>query len=60
MCVLQVFRVYYDRLTDDVDRTWLYNFLRTTVKNQLTEDFDQMLYFLDSNNDHKVPRFSNC
>ena len=53
-CSLQVFRVYYDRLTEDSDRTWLFNFLREVTKNQLKEDFDQMLYFLDYNSDGKV------
>ena len=44
----QVFRVYYDRLVDDADRSWLYNYTRTVTKSHLREDFDQLFISLDS------------
>ena len=49
-----MFRVYYDRLTDDNDRNWLYNYTREVTQKSLKEDFDQMLIHLDSDGDGKV------
>lgn len=51
---LQVFRVYYDRLVDDGDRDWLFNYVREVTKSKLREDFDQLFIHLDSNDDGKV------
>lgn len=50
----QVMRVYYDRLVDDEDRAWLYNFLRDTVKDHMSADFDTIFKKLDFNGDGKV------
>ncbi|XP_052080869.1 dynein axonemal heavy chain 7-like isoform X1 [Mytilus californianus] len=52
--VHEVFRVYYDRLVDDSDRNWLFNYARDVCKNQLREDFDQLFIHLDFDNDGKV------
>ncbi|KAM9752840.1 dynein axonemal heavy chain 12 [Menidia menidia] len=40
--VHEVFRVYYDRLVDDKDRTWLYNLMNNIVKDHFKEPFDQV------------------
>ncbi|ELU17469.1 hypothetical protein CAPTEDRAFT_228350 [Capitella teleta] len=52
--VHEVFRVYYDRLVDDPDRDWLYECVRTTTKEKLKEDFDQLFIHLDVAGDGKV------
>lgn len=38
----EVMRVFYDRLTDDVDRNWLINVLRDRVKVRFGQDFDKI------------------
>jgi len=38
----EVFRVYYDRLTDDDDRAWLFDFSSKVTKDKLKEDFHQV------------------
>lgn len=50
----QVFRVFYDRLVDDSDRNWLFNYVREVCKTSLREDFDQLFIHLDFDNDGKV------
>lgn len=40
--VHEVLRVYYDRLVDDVDRTWIFKMLHEVCKTQLHVDMDQM------------------
>ncbi|KAM4563453.1 dynein axonemal heavy chain 12 isoform 1-T1 [Odontesthes bonariensis] len=40
--VHEVFRVYYDRLVDDKDRTWLYNLMNGILKDHFKESFDQV------------------
>ncbi|XP_013383060.1 dynein heavy chain 7, axonemal-like [Lingula anatina] len=52
--VHEVFRVFYDRLVDDADRSWLYGYVREVVKTRLSEDFDQLFIHLDSDGDNKV------
>ena len=54
VCVVQVFRVFYDRLVDDGDRDWLFNSTRGVIKEQMREDFDQLFAHLDFDNDGKV------
>ncbi|KAK3803952.1 hypothetical protein RRG08_059815 [Elysia crispata] len=43
----EVYRVFNDRLIDDVDRTWLYNCCRTTVNELMEDSFDTLLERLD-------------
>lgn len=40
--VHEVLRVYYDRLVDDNDRTWLINTLHAICKPRLSEDLNKM------------------
>uniref|UniRef100_A0A8C8DLQ1 Dynein axonemal heavy chain 12 n=1 Tax=Oryzias sinensis TaxID=183150 RepID=A0A8C8DLQ1_9TELE len=40
--VHEVYRVYYDRLVDDEDRTWLYQLMNSIVKDHFNEPFDQV------------------
>ena len=47
-------RVFYDRLVDDADRAWLVDFIRTTLENELSEDFDQLFEHYDGDGDGKV------
>ncbi|KAK4472821.1 hypothetical protein MN116_004037, partial [Schistosoma mekongi] len=46
--VHEVFRVYYDRLVDDADREWLFNFIRQCVKTHLEIEFDLLFQHLTS------------
>ncbi|XP_056445731.1 dynein axonemal heavy chain 12 isoform X2 [Gadus chalcogrammus] len=40
--VHEVMRVYYDRLVDDADRTWLYQLMNDIVKVHFRESFEQL------------------
>uniref|UniRef100_A0A094ZX25 Dynein heavy chain 7, axonemal n=1 Tax=Schistosoma haematobium TaxID=6185 RepID=A0A094ZX25_SCHHA len=42
----EVMRVFYDRLTDDADRTWLYEFIKRCLQNNFKEKFDQLFSHL--------------
>ncbi|XP_078059400.1 dynein axonemal heavy chain 12 [Mustelus asterias] len=44
--VHEVFRVFYDRLVDDLDRTWLFELMKTIVKNHFRESFDSIFEHL--------------
>ncbi|XP_055503511.1 dynein axonemal heavy chain 12 [Leucoraja erinacea] len=50
--VHEVFRVFYDRLVDDTDRTWLYNLTRTIVKDHFRESFDSLFDHLAKEKGH--------
>lgn len=38
--VHEVFRIFYDRLTDDSDRGWLFSLIQKLVKEEFKENFD--------------------
>ena len=46
--------MYYDRLVDDSDRKWLYNFMREMCKPHLGIEFDKLFERLDFNQDGRV------
>lgn len=54
MWLHEVFRVFYDRLVDDSDRSWLFNYSKVVMKECMNEDFDQLLSSLDFDGDGKV------
>ena len=47
-------RVYYDRLVDDADKSWLFNFLDEVTHTHLDIQFGLLFHGLDSNCDGKV------
>ena len=47
-------RVYYDRLVDNNDKTWLYGFLREVAPAQLGVDFNSLFEHLDFDKDGEV------
>ena len=47
-------RVYYDRLVDDADKSWLYGFLREVTPEHMGVDFNQLFQHLDFDKDGKV------
>lgn len=51
--VHEVLRVYYDRLVDDSDRSWLFDQLHMVIKERLEEDMDEMFLHLRTD-DKKV------
>ena len=52
--VHEVMRVYYDRLVDDADRSWLIKYLKEVVKEKFDADFDKLFEVLDVNKDGLV------
>ena len=44
--VHETMRVFYDRLTDDKDRQWLIDFLRTTLKKNFSFELDKLMAHL--------------
>lgn len=52
--VHEVLRVFYDRLVDTEDRTWLLDRVASACTTHLNEDFHQLLAELDENMDGVV------
>lgn len=52
--VHEVLRVYYDRLVDDSDRTWIVGALREVCKDKLEEDMNTMFQRLAPPNGSEV------
>ncbi|TPX32092.1 hypothetical protein SmJEL517_g04759 [Synchytrium microbalum] len=52
----EVYRVFYDRLVDDVDRNWFFTTVRDLVAKHFAScgKFDQVFAHLDANKDGKV------
>uniref|UniRef100_A0A3Q0KRH4 Dynein axonemal heavy chain 7 n=2 Tax=Schistosoma mansoni TaxID=6183 RepID=A0A3Q0KRH4_SCHMA len=50
----EVMRVFYDRLTDDADRTWLYEFIKRCLQNNFKEKFDQLFAHLTSKEGEEI------
>ncbi|XP_063147830.1 dynein axonemal heavy chain 12 [Candoia aspera] len=48
--VHEVFRVFYDRLVDDADRTWLFKLVKEIVKEHFKEAFDLVFSHLRQGN----------
>lgn len=44
--VHEVLRVFYDRLVDDGDRTWIFETLHQVVQDNLEEDMNEMFAHL--------------
>ena len=47
-------RVYYDRLVDDTDKSWLYGYLSEVTPEHLGVDFNTLFSHLDFDKDGKV------
>lgn len=49
--VHEVLRVFYDRLVDDKDRSWLYKLLKDVVKDHFKESFESVFENLKQENE---------
>ncbi|RKO94242.1 dynein heavy chain and region D6 of dynein motor-domain-containing protein [Blyttiomyces helicus] len=48
------YRVFYDRLIDDSDRNWLFEFSKKTIKDSFNMEFGSVFRAYDSNHDNIV------
>ena len=49
-----MFRVYYDRLVDDNDKSWLFTHVKTVVEDVYHTNFNQLFEHLDFDHDGNV------
>lgn len=49
--LFQIFRVFYDRLVDNGEKTWLFECVKNICGDVLHEDFHSLLSSLDADND---------
>ncbi|XP_055967922.1 dynein axonemal heavy chain 7 [Sorex fumeus] len=52
--VHEVLRVYYDRLLDNADRSWLISYIQEILKSYMDEDFSELFKSLDFDKDGNV------
>ncbi|XP_075248722.1 dynein axonemal heavy chain 7-like isoform X2 [Convolutriloba macropyga] len=52
--VHEIYRVFYDRLVDDADRDWLFNYTREVVTKDMKEDYDSMFASIATQQGGKV------
>lgn len=48
--VHEVLRVFYDRLINDEDRSWLFNLIKVVIKDNFKESFDSVFSHLRKEN----------
>jgi dynein heavy chain len=49
--VHEVFRIFYDRLIEEADKTWLFSKIKIVVRDHFKEHFDQIFSYLPKDDD---------